>query len=124
MRSTGIFPSPCAPWWNKVVILRCVCCSVSLLDEPFGGLDLHATEELAHILRSWEVQGRTVLAVVHELALARQHFRNGVLLNKRLIAAGPIETVLSPENIDLAFRDGVCAHADPLRLARTANFPK
>jgi ABC-type Mn2+/Zn2+ transport system ATPase subunit len=98
---------------------------IFLLDEPFGGLDLHATEELAHILRGWEAQGRTVLAVVHDLGLARQHFSNGVLLNTRLVAAGAVEQVLTPENIDLAFRAGACVHdANPLKFARTANFPQ
>lgn len=95
---------------------------IFLLDEPFGGLDLHATDELAHVLRSWEAQGRTVLAVVHDLALARAHFRQCVLLNKRLVASGPVEEVLSPEAIDVAYRGGHCVHQDPLKLVRTTEF--
>jgi ABC-type Mn2+/Zn2+ transport system ATPase subunit len=90
---------------------------IFLLDEPFAGLDLHATEELAHILRAWEAQGRTVVAVVHDLALARAHFREGVLLQRKLIAAGPISSVLTEANIDAAYRGGHCAHG------RTAQFP-
>jgi ABC-type Mn2+/Zn2+ transport system ATPase subunit len=98
---------------------------IFLLDEPFAGLDLHATEELAHILRGWQAQGRTVLAVVHDLALAREHFVNAVLLNTRLIAAGDIATTLTPAHIDQAYRGGHCAHTDdPLKQLRTANFPK
>ena len=96
---------------------------IFLLDEPFAGLDLHATEELTHILRAWEAQGRTVLAAVHDLALAREHFTNGVLLNTRLIAAGPIAGVLTETNIDRTFRGGHCVHDDPLRGVRTVNFP-
>ena len=97
---------------------------IFLLDEPFGGLDLHATEELAHILRAWEAQGRTVLAVVHDLALARAHFRQGVLINRSLIAEGPLSDVLAERNVDRAYRGGHCVHDDPLRLVRTAAFPK
>jgi manganese/zinc/iron transport system ATP- binding protein len=98
---------------------------IFLLDEPFAGLDLHATEELAHILRAWQAQGRTVLAVVHDLTLAREHFVNAVLLNTRLIAAGEIASTLTPSNIDLAYRGGHCAHTDdPLKIIRTATFPK
>lgn len=101
---------------------------IFLLDEPFAGLDLHATEELAHILRGWEAQGRTVLAVVHDLSLARAHFRNGVLLNTRLVAAGPIETVLTEETIHAAYRSGHCVHRgdtnNPLTTVRTTEFPK
>ena len=98
---------------------------IFLLDEPFAGLDLHATDELAHILRGWQAQGRTVLAVVHDLALAREHFVNAVLLNTRLVAAGEIGTALTPANIDLAYRVGHCAHTDAHpKIIRTATFPK
>lgn len=97
---------------------------IFLLDEPFAGLDLHATDELAHILRSWEAQGRTVVAVVHDLALARAHFRQAILLNTRLISAGAVERVLTAEAINTAYHGGRCVHDDPLKLVRTAEFPK
>lgn len=79
---------------------------IFLLDEPFAGLDLLATEELTHIFRSWESQGRTVLAAVHDLHLARRVFARGVLLARELVAAGPLDTVLTEANIDRAFRTG------------------
>jgi ABC-type Mn2+/Zn2+ transport system ATPase subunit len=82
---------------------------IFLLDEPFAGLDLFGSEELTHILRAWGEQGRTVLAAVHELALARSCFERGVLLKTALVAAGPIEEVLCAANVDLAYR-GRCVH--------------
>jgi len=97
---------------------------IFLLDEPFAGLDLFATEELSHILRAWETQGRTVLASMHEIDLTRQVFTQGVLLDTTLIASGPIARVLSPENIDRAYRQGRCVHDNPLHLARTTEFPR
>ncbi|MFI5336442.1 MAG: metal ABC transporter ATP-binding protein [Opitutales bacterium] len=86
---------------------------IFLLDEPFAGLDLFATEELTHILRAWEAQGRTVLAAVHDLELARRAFVHGVLLDTGLVAAGPIAEVLTPANIDRAYRRGHCVHDHP-----------
>jgi ABC-type Mn2+/Zn2+ transport system ATPase subunit len=83
---------------------------IFLLDEPFAGLDLFAVEELTHILRSWETQGRTVLAAVHGLELARSVFARGVLLATQLIAAGPLDRVLTEANVDLAFRRSHCVH--------------
>jgi ABC-type Mn2+/Zn2+ transport system ATPase subunit len=111
---------------QRVFLARAVAqgADIFLLDEPFAGLDLHATEELLHTLRGWEAQGRTVLAVVHDLPLAQANFRHGVLLNKSVVAAGEIGAVLSEGNIDQAYRGGHCAHQDPLALARTAHFPK
>lgn len=83
---------------------------IFLLDEPFAGLDLFATEELTHVFRSWEKQGRTVLAAVHDLHLARRTFSRGVLLATILVAAGPIEEVLTEANIERAFRASHCVH--------------
>ena len=84
---------------------------IFLLDEPFAGLDLFGAEELVHILRDWESQGRTVLAAVHDVEIARRSFTRGLLLDTRVVASGPIGEVLSPANIELAYRQGPCVHA-------------
>ena len=97
---------------------------IFLLDEPFAGLDLFATEELTHILRAWESQGRTVLAAVHDLELARREFTYGVLLDTVLVAAGPIAEVLTPGNIDRAFRHGRCVHESPGPRAHSMELPR
>jgi ABC-type Mn2+/Zn2+ transport system ATPase subunit len=77
---------------------------IFLLDEPFAGLDLAASAELVHLLQRWLAQGRTVIAAVHDLALARAHFSHALLLDTRLGAAGPAAETLSDANIDLAYR--------------------
>jgi ABC-type Mn2+/Zn2+ transport system ATPase subunit len=69
---------------------------IFLLDEPFAGLDSAATEELASAIQSWKQQGRTVLAAVHDLPLARRLFERAVLLGGKLLAAGPIGEVIAP----------------------------
>jgi ABC-type Mn2+/Zn2+ transport system ATPase subunit len=85
---------------------------IFLLDEPFAGLDLFGSEELVHILKNWEKQGRTVLAAVHDLALAKACFSRGILLDTSLVASGPIAEVLTTANVDRAFRQGRCVHGD------------
>ncbi len=77
---------------------------IFLLDEPFAGLDLAASAELVHRLQRWLAQGRTVIAAVHDLALARAHFSHALLLDTRLVASGPAAETLSEANIDLAYR--------------------
>lgn len=85
---------------------------IFMLDEPFASLDLFAAEELTHVLRAWEAQGRTVLVALHDLDLARREFSRGVLLATGLVAAGPIDEILTEPNIDRAFRTAHCVHGN------------
>lgn len=96
---------------------------IFLLDEPFAGLDMFASEELIHILRSWRAQGRTVLAVVHDLEIARRHFDHGVLLATELVACGPAAEAFSEPLLRSAYSASHCLHDNPLRLASTGQFP-
>ena len=93
---------------------------IFLLDEPFSGLDLSATEELAQIFRAWEAQGRTVLAAMHDLGLARRVFARGVLLANALVAAGPLAEVLTEANVGRAFRAGEPRLTGTVRPAPTS----
>lgn len=76
---------------------------IFLLDEPFNSLDIAARAELLHLLQRWLAQGRTVIAAMHDIAMAREHFSHAVLLDTRLIAAGPTAEALSDANLGLAF---------------------
>lgn len=76
--------------------------SVILLDEPFSAVDTDTTQDLLALVLDWHAQGRTVIAVLHELDMVRRHFPTSVLLGGQLVAWGESETVLSPENLHLA----------------------
>lgn len=45
--------------------------SVILLDEPFAGVDERTTGELLALVERWREEGRTVIAVLHDLAQIR-----------------------------------------------------
>lgn len=72
---------------------------VVLLDEPFTGVDARTLEELLCVLRRWHEQGRTVIAVLHDLALVRAVFGWTTLLARELVAHGPTEQVLTEPNL-------------------------
>ena len=72
---------------------------IFLLDEPFAGLDAPSAAELAAVLKSWEQLHRTVVAVLHDLPLARRVFSHALLLDTRLLASGPVAEVLAPERL-------------------------
>lgn len=93
---------------------------IFLLDEPFANLDVVSSDELADQLRSWEAQGRTVVAVLHDLALARRAFSHALLLDGRLIAEGPVEEVLTPKRIAQAFRREAGNRGQPIARSTSA----
>ena len=73
-----------------------------LLDEPFTALDRATEEALAAILRSWHVEGRTVVAVLHDLAQVRSLFPRTLLLARTAIAWGPTGEALARDNLATA----------------------
>lgn len=51
-----------------------------LLDEPFAAVDAATTRTLLQLIAGWHREGRTVLCVLHDLALVRRHFPDTLLL--------------------------------------------
>ena len=76
---------------------------ILLLDEPFTGLDVPGTEALSQILRSLAAEGRLVIASHHDLSTAPQIFDQALLLRKQVIACGPSQQVLTPDNLKRTF---------------------
>lgn len=74
---------------------------VLILDEPANHLDLIYQRHIFSLVQEWLKQpGRAVLSVVHDLSLARRYGTHAVLLNGgRCIAQGPMQSVLTPENL-------------------------
>jgi len=68
-----------------------------LLDEPFAAIDASTTAELLRLVHRWHEEGRSIIAVLHDLAQVRAHFPRTVLLARRCIAAGETEAVLTEE---------------------------
>lgn len=75
---------------------------IILLDEPFNALDTRTAEDLLRVVLNWHRQSRTVIAVLHDLEMVRQHFPQTLLLAREVIAWGPSVEVLSSENLQRA----------------------
>ncbi|MEQ1770050.1 MAG: zinc ABC transporter ATP-binding protein AztA [Devosia sp.] len=73
-----------------------------LLDEPFTGIDMQTVEDLMSLVGRWRAEGRTVIAVLHDLTLVRQHFPQTLLMAREPIAWGPTSSVLSVDNLGKA----------------------
>lgn len=72
---------------------------VIVLDEPFTAIDARTTEDLLALVSSWHQQGRTVIAVLHDLDQVRRHFPQTLLMARSAIAWGATETVLTVDNL-------------------------
>jgi zinc/manganese transport system ATP-binding protein len=73
--------------------------AIILLDEPFTAIDSKTTGDLLNLVARWHAEKRTVLAVLHDLDLVREHFPHTLLLAREKIARGPTKAVLTPENL-------------------------
>lgn len=73
-----------------------------LLDEPFNAVDSTTLTGLMALIHQWHAQKRTVITVVHDDALVRQHFPSTVLLARELVAWGDTKRVLTEENLSTA----------------------
>jgi len=70
-----------------------------LLDEPFNGIDARTCADLLRVVQRWHGEGRTVIAVLHDMELVREHFPQALLLAREAVAWGPTAQVLHAENL-------------------------
>ncbi|CAG0992572.1 Manganese transport system ATP-binding protein MntB [Phycisphaerales bacterium] len=74
-----------------------------LMDEPFAGVDAATERAIVELLRAMRAQGRTVVAVHHDLQSVPDYFDYVVMLNMRLVAAGPVASVFTRENLQKTY---------------------
>jgi zinc/manganese transport system ATP-binding protein len=72
---------------------------VILLDEPFASLDSKTVSDLLELVHRWHGEKRTVVAVLHDFEMVRQHFPEALLLARAPVAWGRTAETLSPENL-------------------------
>lgn len=70
-----------------------------LMDEPFAGVDAATERAIVELLRELRDSGKTALVVHHDLQTVPDYFDDVILLNMRLVAAGPVETAFTAENV-------------------------
>lgn len=87
---------------------------VLLLDEPIAHLDVRYQFQFLDRIRTLVDEGRTVLAVFHDLEQAARYADRLLLLhNGALTASGPPADVLTPQRIASVFRMDATVGTDP-----------
>jgi len=74
-----------------------------LLDEPFAGVDAATEEAIMRVFHELRDAGKTLLVVHHDLPTVRRYFDFLILLNLRLVAAGPVDEVFTAEKLREAY---------------------
>ena len=68
--------------------------AVILLDEPFAAVDPQTISALLDQVIGWHREGRTVIAVLHDLDLVQAHFPSTLVLARRCLAWGATAVAL------------------------------
>ncbi|KUP92817.1 metal ABC transporter ATP-binding protein [Tritonibacter horizontis] len=90
-----------------------------LLDEPFAGVDAATEKAIISVLKDLRAEGKTVVAVHHDLATVRDYFDNVFLINTRKVAEGPVDEAFTAETLQAAY-GGRLATAQVDQIATTA----
>ena len=74
-----------------------------LMDEPFVGVDAATETAIITLLRELQSRGKTLIVVHHDLSSVREYFDMLVLLNMRLVAAGPTREIFTQEILQATY---------------------
>jgi manganese/zinc/iron transport system ATP- binding protein len=74
-----------------------------ILDEPFAGVDAATEAVIVSVLHGLRAEGRSVIAVHHDLSTVTAYFDRVLLMNRRLIAEGPVATTFRREAVAAAY---------------------
>jgi manganese/zinc/iron transport system ATP- binding protein len=73
------------------------------MDEPMAGVDAATEHAIFTLLAELRKAGKTVIVVHHDLRSVEQYFDYVVLLNMRVVAAGPTRQAFTAENLRRAY---------------------
>lgn len=92
-----------------------------IMDEPFAGVDAATERAIVDVLRELRDQGKSVVAVHHDLQTVQEYFDDVVLLNMRIVAAGSVRDVFTKDNLQRTYGGRLTLLAEAAEaVARTA----
>jgi manganese/iron transport system ATP-binding protein len=77
--------------------------SIILLDEPFTGVDVKTETAIISVLREMRAEGKLMLVSTHNLGSVPDFCDEVVLVNRKVLAAGPTAAVFTQKNLERAF---------------------
>jgi len=99
----GSNPYDLSPTWRKMVALASILSmdtAIVVLDEPTTGQDPASVLRIARIVGALRAQGKTVVAVTHDIDFAAENFARVIALGEgRVLLDGPAADVLGQEDV-------------------------
>jgi zinc/manganese transport system ATP-binding protein len=86
---------------------------VIFLDEPFSAIDHKTCSDLLATIQGWHREGKTIVAVLHDLSQVSGHFSHTLLLSKEAVAWGETKTVLTENHIRKAWNLHIPTETSP-----------
>ena len=74
-----------------------------LLDEPFSGVDAASEAVMVGLLQEICQSGATVVAVHHDLSTVKRYFSHLLLLNRAVVACGPVQDTFTTAGLQQAY---------------------
>lgn len=92
---------------------------IMLLDEPFTGVDVKTEHAIIAIMRELRESGHIIIVSTHNLSSVPAYCDQVMMVNRSLVAFGPVDEIYTAENLGRAF--GGAIHQLPVgALAGTA----
>lgn len=73
------------------------------LDEPFVGVDILSENIIIALLKDLRDEGKTIFIIHHDLTKVEDYFDELIILDRNLIAVGPVDTVFTPNIVEKAY---------------------
>lgn len=91
---------------QRVFFARALCQDAELyvMDEPLAGVDIKTERVIMDKLLEFQERGKTSVVVHHDIHTVEEYFDRVLLINRGIIAEGPVAEVLTKENLETAFR--------------------
>jgi len=110
---------------QRVFIARALAQGADLyiMDEPFVGVDIATEKTILELLFKLKSEGKTIVIVHHDLQTVSDYFDYLVLLNTRLIAHGPIDQVMTKENLQATYGGQLDLLSKLQNIIKDKDFP-
>lgn len=93
---------------QRVFLARAICSDAQIyfMDEPLAGVDMTTEKIIMDTIKEFQANGKTIVAVHHDLNTIKEYFDYLVIINRRVIAYGPMDQVFTEENLQIAYKKG------------------